>query len=151
MPGATGARPMGITIIAILALITGAFGILAVIGLGGIDAAVGASVGGTTTIYGILLLVLSVAQIALAYAFWTLKAWGWRLGVILAFVSVIWAIAGLALYRFDLTNLIISVVVSAVWIYYLNLPAIRTAFGAPASGLPLVGNALDPILGKIKI
>lgn len=145
---------MGITIIAVLALLVGLLGILAslaIVGLGGVAAAVGAPTGGLVSIYGLGLLVLSVAEIALAYGFWTLKPWGWRLGVILALVSVGWALASLVLYQVDIVSLLISVVISGVWIYYLNLPAIRTAFGAPASGLPILGKALDPYLSKIKM
>jgi len=155
MAGATGARPMGITIIAVVALIAGILGIfgsLALIGLGGFAAAVGAvGGGGFVVIGGLVLLALSIAEIALAYGFWTVKTWAWRLGVILALVQVVWAVVSLVLVRFDIVNLLITIVISGIWIYYLNLPQIRTAFAAPASGLPVVGNALDPFLSKIKI
>lgn len=156
MAGASGGtRPTGITILAILALIGGLFGImgsLALIGLGGLATAVGAiGGGGFIFIGGLVLLALSVTELAIAYGFWTVKPWAWRLGVILALVNVAWALVSLVLVSFDLTNLLVTVVISAILIYYLNLPAIRQAFGAPASGLPIVGTALDPYLSKIKI
>ncbi len=154
MAPSTGARPLGITIIAVLALFGGAFGILGSLGLvfGGsiIAAAGGGSVGGFVVISGLVILVLSVAEIALAFGFWTLKVWAWRLGVILALVQVAWSLVGQVLVGIDITGLIITAVISFVWIYYLNKPEIRVAFGAQASGLPVVGNALDPYLAKIK-
>lgn len=154
MAGATGPRPQGITILAILALIGGIFqvlGGLSLIGLGGLAASVGVvGVGGFAMVGGLVLLALGVAELAVAYGFWTIKPWAWRLGVILALASVLWALASQVLVGFDLFGLLISIVVSVILIYYLNLPAIRTAFGAPASGLPIVGKALDSYLSKIK-
>jgi hypothetical protein len=154
MAGTTQGRPTGITIIAVLALIGGIFQLFAgltLIGIGGIAASVSVGVGGFAFIGGLVLLALGLAYLAIAYGFWTVKLWAWRLGVILAIVSVVWALISLVLVRFDVVGLVLSIVVSGIWIYYLNLPSIRAAFGAPASGLPIVGNALDPYLSRIKV
>jgi hypothetical protein len=151
MAGATPGRPTGITIIALVALVAGIFQLFAglgLIGLGGLVASVGG--GGFAFIGGLALVALGIADLAIAYGFWTVKLWAWRLGVILAFVNVLWALVSLVLVRFDIVNLLLTIVISGIWIYYLNLPAIRAAFGAPAGGLPVVGNALDPYLGRIK-
>jgi hypothetical protein len=139
---------MGITVIAIVAFAGGALQLmssLALLGIGGLTG------GGGFFLWGLVILALGIAELAIAYGFWTVKPWAWRLGVIVALVSVAWAVVSLVLVRFDLGNLLITVVVSAILIYYLNLPSIRTVFGAPASGLPIVGNALDPYLNRIKI
>jgi hypothetical protein len=143
---------MGVTIIAVLAFIAGIFGLLAsitLIGLSGVAASVG--YGPFPFLGGLVLLAISVAELAIGYGFWTTKPWAWRLGVILQFAQVAWAVLSLVLVRFDLGNLIVTVIIAAVLIYYLNKPAIRAVFGAPASGLPIVGNALDPYLNRIKI
>jgi hypothetical protein len=155
MAGPTPARPTAITIIAVLALIGGIvliLGGLALIGLGGVAAAVGAAgAGGLAFLWGLVTIVEGVAELAIAYGFWTLKAWAWRLGVILAFASVVLSIVGIVFRGFDLVNIALTIVIAAVWIYYLNLPSVRTLFGAPASGLPIVGNALDPYLNRVKM
>jgi hypothetical protein len=146
---------MGITILAIAALIGGIFlilGSLALIGLGGLATAVGAvGIGGLSFIWGLVTLAEGIAELAIAYGFWTTKAWAWRLGVILAFLSVILALASLVLVSFDVTNLLVTIVIAGVFIYYLNLPSIRQVFGAPERGLPVVGNALEPYLSRIKV
>jgi hypothetical protein len=154
MAGTTPARPTGITIISVVALIAGILQIfsgLGLIGLGGIAASVGIGIGGFAFIGGLALIALGIADLAIGYGFWTVKLWAWRLGVILAIVNVVWALISLVLVNFDVVSLLLTVVISGIWIYYLNLPSIRAAFGAPASGLPIVGNALDPYLSRIKV
>jgi hypothetical protein len=154
MAGSAPGRPTGITIIAVVALIAGIlqiFGGLGLITVGGLIASVGLLGGGFVFIGGLALLAFGVADLALAYGFWTVKTWAWRLGVVLALANVAWAVVSLVLVSFDLTNVLVTIVVAAIWIYYLNLPSIRAAFGAPASGLPIVGKALDPYLSRIKI
>ena len=155
MAGPAPARPTAITIIAVLALIGGIFlilGSLTLIGLGGFAASVGAAgLGGLAFLWGLVTLAEGVAELAIAYGFWTLKSWAWRLGVILAFVSILVSLLGQVLVGFDLTNLLLTIVIAAVWIYYLNRPDVRSVFGAPTSGLPIVGNALDPYLNRVKM
>ena len=154
MAGPTPARPTGITIIAVVALIAGIlqlFAGLGLIGLGGLVASVGVVGGGFVLIGGLALIALGLADLAIAYGFWGVKLWAWRLGVVLALVNVLWSLISQVLIGFDLTGLLVSIIVAAVWIYYLNLPGIRAAFGAPASGLPVVGNALDPYLNRVKM
>lgn len=155
MAGASGARPMGITILAIVALIGGillTWASLALIGLGGLATAVGAvGIGGLSFVWGLVTLAQGVAELAIAYGFWTVKPWAWRLGVVLALAGVAIALLSQVLVGVDLSSLLVSIVVAAILVYYLNLPAIRQAFGAPESGLPIVGEALQPYLSKIKI
>ena len=150
MAGGTGARPMGITVIAILAFIGGIFLVfagLAALGFGALFAAA-TGLGGLLIPFGIVSLTLGVANLALGYGFWTLVAWAWRLGVILALVDVVWSLVNVP-FGGGLTNLIFTIAVSAAWLYYLNWPEIRRAFGAPETGLPVVGRALDPALASI--
>jgi hypothetical protein len=55
------------------------------------------------------------------------------------------------LYRgADPLNLVVAIVFAGIWLYFLNLPSIRTIFAARTSGFPIVGHALDPILGGRK-
>jgi hypothetical protein len=47
-------------------------------------------------------------------------------------------------------SLVLAVVFAGIWLYYLNLSSIRSALGAPASGFPVIGDALDSVLGGKK-
>lgn len=140
MSGSISARPLGITIIAVLAFIAGVFGLLASLAVFGLG-------GGLAVVSGLITLGIGVAEIAMGYGFWTLKSWSWRLGVTLVFVNPAWEIARFLFRGADPLNLLIAIVFAAIWLYYLNMPSIRSAFGAPASGFPIIGHALDSILG----
>lgn len=128
----TAGRPMGVTILAVLAAIGGVLGLLgslALIGLGGLAAAGGAAaVGGIATIYGILVLVLSVLSLVFAYGAWTLKPWAWTLGVGLEVVAILLAVWNLVAFQ-DYTSAIISFLIAAVILYYLFRPEVQAAFG----------------------
>ena len=128
------ARPTGITILAVLAAISGVLGLLsglAVIGLSGLAVAVGVY-GGLYQIIGFGILALSVANLAFAYGAWTLRPWAWMLGIVIQVANIVlellWVTQGAGF-----TSILISVVVSAVILYYLDTPGVRTAFGKPAT------------------
>jgi len=143
MSGLTATRPLGITIIAALALIAGVLGIIAgvaVLGLGG----------GLGTVSGTITLLIAVAELGLAYGLWMLLPWSWRLCFALAIVNPLWELGRFLFRGADPLSLVVGVLFAAVWIYYLNLPGIRAALHAPASGFPLIGNALDGVLGGQK-
>ena len=143
MSGPTSARPVGVTIVAVLALIAGVLGLVAsaaVFGLGG----------GVAVFSGLVTLAISLAELAMGYGFWTTQAWSWRLAFGLAFINPVWEIVRFLYRGADPLNLVVAIVFAGIWLYYLNLSSIRTLFGAPASGFPIIGNALDPILGSRK-
>jgi hypothetical protein len=137
-------RPLGVTILAILALIGGIFGLVGGIGAvfgGGIAAAAGfVQISGLVTIMGLLVLALAVVGLALAYGFWTLKPWAWQLGLILEVVNVGVAILQVIFGGIGIASILGTLVVAGIIIYYLNTPAVRKAFGAPETGFPIVGN-----------
>ena len=139
----TGARPTGVTIVAILALVAGLLGLVASVTILGL--------GGSLAIFsGLITLAISVAELAMGYGFWTTQAWSWRLGAVLAFANPLWEIARFLFRGADPLNLVVAVVFAGIWLYYLNLPSIRTIFGAPARGFPIIGNLLEPVLGGRK-
>jgi len=124
-------RPTGITILAILSAIGGVLGIFAGLGatiLGSVVASVTGGLGGLLAIIGLVSLVVGVAELVLAYGFWTLKPWAWMLGVGLQVVSialaVLWVIGGTSI-----TSEVISVAVAGVILYYLWQPSIKALFG----------------------
>jgi hypothetical protein len=134
------ARPTGVTILAILALIGGVFGLIGGLGLiaggallGGIvGGGAGVALGGLAFVFGIVTLGLAIAELFFAYGAWGLKPWGWSLGVILALASIVWAVVT-ALASGDFVNSLIGgaigIIISAVILYYLMTPAVKTAFG----------------------
>ena len=124
-PAAT--RPTGITILSILAGLGGVFGLFAgfvVLGLGS------AIFGGMGALLGLAILAYAALSLALAWAFWTLKPWGWPLGVVVAIAGIILAIVQLiGVSNTSIISTIISVVIDGVILYYLNQPSIKALFG----------------------
>lgn len=124
-------RPMGITILAVLAAIGGVFlllGGLAAIGLGGLAATStgSAAIGGLVGIFGVLFLVLGVVYLAFAYGAWTLKPWAWTLGVAGQIISL--ALSALSAVTGGGIN-VIGILIAVAILYYLYTPAVKAAFG----------------------
>jgi hypothetical protein len=128
-------RPRIITILAVLAAIGGVLGIfggIALMGVGAVSGVVGAGflVGGLAIFWGLLTLVLSVAELAFAYGAWGLKPWAWMLGIVLQGVSIFMALinwVGSSSGSFG--SFLFSAVISGVIIYYLLTPEVKRAFG----------------------
>lgn len=134
-------RPTGVTILAVLAAIGGIFGILAGIGLLGLGSFVAAytGLGGLAVVFGLVVLVLGIAELALAYGFWTAKPWAWQYGILIQVVSVVISIIEVVLGYASITGVIIGIVVAAIIVYYLNTPDVRRYFAAPEKGWPFIG------------
>jgi hypothetical protein len=132
-PTPAAARPMGITILAVLSAIGGVLGLLggiAIIGIGGLAAASTGSAAffGLGAIWGLLILATAIASLVFAYGAWTLKPWAWPLGVALSIISL--AIAALTIVSTgDISSQIIGIVINAVILYYLFQPNIKALFG----------------------
>ena len=132
-PTPAAARPMGITILAVLSAIGGVLGLLggiAIIGIGGLAAASTGSAAffGLGAIWGLLILATAIASLVFAYGAWTLKPWAWPLGVALQIISLV--IAALTVVSGgDVSSQIIGVVISAIILYYLFQPNIKAVFG----------------------
>jgi hypothetical protein len=132
-PAPAAARPMGITILAVLSAIGGVLGLLggiALVGLGGLAAASTGTAAyfGLGAIWGVLLLATAIASLVFAYGAWTLKPWAWPLGVALQIISLALALLTI-LSGGDISGQIISIVISAIILYYLFQPNIKAVFG----------------------
>jgi len=133
-------RPTGVTILAVVAAIGGVLlvlGGLAGLGFGALFAVYG---GGLAFIFGLLALALGIAELAMAYGFWTMKAWAWTWGIAVQGISVLLSLVDLVLGYGSIGNVILQIVVAGIIIYYLNQPEIRKLFGAPEKGWPFIGN-----------
>jgi len=142
-------RPTGVTILAILAFVGGAFGILGGLALLGLGVALaGAAVGGLGFIFGIVLIALSALQLWIGYGFWTLKRTAWSLGLVVFGASLIVQFVELLLGYIAITSFVVSLVIYGIILYYLMTPGVKAAFGvtgsmqsAVMSGLPGGGGA----------
>ena len=107
MQNVTRARPLGISIIAVIMAIQGILGILGGILLlaGGVPA------------LGIITLILGVLYLVLAWGLWTLKPWAFWGTVILEVLTLINGIFGLGLGR--QTNGILSIIFAVVVLIYM--------------------------------
>ena len=152
MAAPANARPQGVTILAIIAVVGGVFGIMAgltLLTLGGLVAVVLGPLGGLALVYGLVTIALSAAEIVIGLGFWSLRPAAWRWGAIFAVVRVIFIIGDVAVSGLNVVGLVVTAAVSFLFLYYLNKANVRQAFAAPASGLPIVGNTLDPYFAKI--
>jgi len=120
-------RPTGITILSILAGLGGVFGLFAgfvVLGLGS------AVFGGAGALLGLAMLAYAGLSLALAWAFWTLKPWGWPLGIVVAAAGIILAIVQqIGINTTSIISTIISIGIDGAILYYLNQPGIKALFG----------------------
>jgi hypothetical protein len=131
------ARPTGITILAVLAAIGGIGNLL--IGAGVVTGVTGygyISVPNETLNlgFGIGWLALGILELAFAWGAWTLKPWGWVLGVVIAIAAIVDQIVyGLASGEVvsSLISLggIVGIAVPIIILYYLYRPGVKAAFG----------------------
>jgi hypothetical protein len=107
MENVTRARPLGISIIAVIMAIQGVLGILGGILLlaGGVPA------------LGLITLILGVLYLVLAWGLWTLKPWAFWGTVILEVLTLINGIFGLGLGR--ATSGILSIIFAVVVLVYM--------------------------------
>jgi hypothetical protein len=135
-----GTRPMGITILALLALIGGVFSLIAGLAVMAGGAILGGAVGGTTGaayggfafILGLIVLAGAVFYLAFAYGAWTLKSWGWALGVIGALWGIVVNVLTAVMSGDIVNGLIAAIIPLAIGVgilYYLNQPHVKAAFG----------------------
>ena len=142
-------RPMGVTVLAILAFIGGAFGVLGALALLGLGVAfAGYAGGGLSFIFGIVLLVLSALELYIGWGFWNLKRTAWSLGLVVFGASLIIQFIEMLLGYSAISSFIISLIIYGILLYYLLTPAVKAAFGvtgdlqsAVMSGLPMGGGA----------
>ena len=135
-------RPMGVTILAILAFVGGILGICGglsgIVGasfLGGLAASAGASnvtaLGGMLVVYSIIAVAFAVADLVFGFGAWTLKPWAWMLGMVLFGLNIVFQLVAVVAGWSTLGGVLISIVIAGVIIYYLLTPEVKKAFGRP--------------------
>lgn len=133
-------RPLGVTIMAILSLISGLLGVLkglAFLGLGGLAAAgltvaahpiAGVMTGLVALIFGIIALATGTFALIFAWGAFGLRPWAWTMGVFTHGVILLWSVfAALGPGRF--AGRWGTLLISGAVLYYLTRPEIKAAFG----------------------
>ena len=137
-------RPLGVTVIAVLAFFSGLWGLikgLALLGLGGVAIVAlggtlpvaGAIIGGLAGVIGIIALVNSLFVLGFGYGAWALKSWAWTVGVATQIASIVWT-ALVVLGPGTLRGHLWGFLVPGVVLYYLKTPEVKRAFGKGGDG-----------------
>jgi hypothetical protein len=121
----TSSRPMGVTILAVLNIISGI--IMLLIGLGvaalGVVLVFFAPIG---IFFGGIFVILGIVSFIVAGGLLQGRGWAWTATLVLSIISIVIGIASLAAGN---AGSIISVIISGVIIYYLYRPYVQSYFG----------------------
>lgn len=116
-------RPAGVSILAALVIIEALLGILGglitILTLGFFT--------GILIIAGILLLLLSLVQLAVGVGLWRLRRWAWTVGVVVTGLSLLGDIIGLAGGATTFPA-IVSLILNGVILWYLFRQDVKAAF-----------------------
>lgn len=123
-------RPLGITVIAILAVINGLLGLclpgLLIIG-GGIGALFSGGLGLIVLCGGLLLAAGPILWLVAAYGLWNLRPWAWWLGIVATGVTVVGVVVNIV-NGVGIAQAVASAPLSIIIFVYLLLPDTRRAF-----------------------
>jgi hypothetical protein len=131
-------RPTGVTIIAILNIISGIImliGGVALVAIGsvlpgaleeGMSGMPAEMAGAFGVAMGGIILALAIFSFVVAYGLWSGKGWAWTLTVVLSIISIALNAISLAGGNF---GGVISIIISAVILYYLYRPHVKAYFG----------------------
>jgi hypothetical protein len=114
-------RPVGVTILAVLEIISGIVGIVGgiffatIAGLLDID-----FLGAISGIVAAILVAIGIASFVMAWGLLEGKPWAWTFTLILTIISVVFELAG--------AN-IVGLIIDAIVLYYLFRPHVKAFFG----------------------
>ncbi len=144
----TKTRPTGVTIIAILNIISGIIMIIGGAGLAAIGSLLPAmttidpSAGGQLAVAGLLgaggvavggiLIILGIISFIVAWGLLKGRAWAWTVTLILSIISLILGIVSVVAGSF---GSIINIIIAAIIIYYLYRPHVKAFFGKSVKNL----------------
>lgn len=124
-------RPLGVTIIAILAFINGLLGLclpgLVIIG-GGIGALFSGGLGLIVVCGGLLLAAGPLVWLLVSYGAWNLRPWAWWAGMVATGITVVSVVVNI-INGVGIVQAMASAPLSIVIFIYLLLPDIRRVFG----------------------
>ena len=125
-------RPMGITVLSVLAVVTGILSLvsgLLLLGVGGLSIHGGGAIGGNVLALGALTFALSPVSLGVGYGFWAIKPWAWAAGLAVYCASLGMAVFAVLLADASLVTVVVQVGIAVAVIGYLLQPRIRSIFG----------------------
>jgi hypothetical protein len=135
-PTPRGERPLGVTILSLLALLFGAVmvvGGLAAIALGGVFATLFSFVpfvgllGSLAFVFiGVVILLFGVLAIGMGWGFWQGQAWAWTIALVLSLLGVLMAVVSLA--RGDAGSLV-TILIDVALVWYYTREGVQRWFG----------------------
>jgi hypothetical protein len=145
---ATKSRPTGVTIIAVLNIISGIIMIAGGVGLAAIGSVlptmttVDPNAGGQMALAGVLgvggiavgavLIILGIISFIVAWGLLKGKGWAWTVTLILSAISIIMGVISLVGGN---VGSIVNVIIAGIVIYYLYRPHVKAYFGKTATSL----------------
>ena len=118
-------RPVGVTILVILAAFRGVVGLWASIAVVGVLNSPGA---GDLAILDLIWLAVAAVFLVLAYGAWNLKTWAWTLGVGLTAGSILLEVFGMLTEGQPIVGTLVSMTISAVILILLFQRNVKEAF-----------------------
>jgi hypothetical protein len=134
--------PVGVAILGALALFNGIGGLIAGAQLMGIVAFGPVQTGTGVFLTGLIAFVYGVLFLALAYAAWTLRAWAWLAGMLLAMLGLFNAVLVLFATGSVAHGLAVAILPALV-LWYLNSDPIRTKFVEGEEDRTRLGSGYD--------
>ena len=113
-------RPTGVTILAILEIISGIIAIAAGLLIATISSMIGIEFGAIGGIISVIVIALGVASFVMAWGLLQGKSWAWTATLILTITSLIFDLVG--------ANLV-GLIIDGVILYYLFRPNVKAFFG----------------------
>ena len=134
-------RPTGLTILAVLFLVAGAFTLLA--GITTLEAALGRASGPILTDLEALFIplgieILCIASFVVALGLFTVKSWWvWLVAVVLSTIGLVVNVVSLVIpnmFTIAITGALVGIVINAIVLYYLSRRNVRQYFGHNKAG-----------------
>jgi hypothetical protein len=128
-------RPVGITVLSVIAIVFGVVNLLfalpllgvSAIAIPGVTSVVASSMLGVGLTLGIVMAILGVVQLAVGIGAFSLKPWAWTVGVLAFGFSLITALV--SMFTIGLTGSVaVSAIVAAGLLAYLYSTNVRMAF-----------------------
>ena len=148
MSTASKTRPTGVTVIAILNIISGIIMLIGGVGLAAIgsilptmttldpNAAGQMAIAGLLGVGGVavggILIILGLISFIVAWGLLKGKSWAWSVTVILSIISIVIGIISLVAGNF---GSIVNIIIAGIIIYYLYRPHVKAFFGKSAKDL----------------
>jgi len=113
-------RPTGVTILAILEIISGIIAIAAGLLIATIASMIGIEFGALGGVISAIVIALGVASFIMAWGLLQGKSWAWTFTLVLTIISLIFDLVG--------ANLV-GLIIDGVILYYLFRPNVKAFFG----------------------